>query len=356
MASPIMDTAILTKPVNVIFQRLFLERAKPLCPYFAGTKPGSVVQHGGSFTATWRRVENLTPTTTALAELATNVAYPTRDGATLSITDVSVAVSKYGDHVVLNEEADLVNFNGQTDEILAVLAIQAGRSLNMLQRNEVEDNSTLEYAGGAASDGAVVSKITAAALDAAIVDLSTNDAMTFTPMSTGTDVVGSSPVLPSYWAACHPHVAYDIESLTGFKSVETYGSHTQTAPGEFGLYAGAGVGVRFIQTSDASIDAGAGGATTSTGMRGATNINLYTTAIWGKSAIGSLGFGFEHIQETYRSGDKLPAVQIINKPRGSAGAADPFDELGTMAWKSWHAAKILNGNWTRGIRSAATDL
>ena len=40
----------------------------------------------------------------------------------------------------------------------------------------------------------------------------------------------------------------------------------------------------------------------------------------------------------------------------SAGAADPLNELSTMGWKAWSAAKILNGTWIRGIRTAATAL
>ena len=64
----------------------------------------------------------------------------------------------------------------------------------------------------------------------------------------------------------------------------------------------------------------------------------------------------KHIQEIYRAGDKLPAVQMINKAAGSAGAADPFDELQTTAWKSWHAAKVLNINWTCNVQSAASAL
>jgi hypothetical protein len=49
-------------------------------------------------------------------------------------------------------------------------------------------------------------------------------------------------------------------------------------------------------------------------------------------------------------------IEIINKGRGSAGTADPLNELATLGWKAFAAAKVLNSNWTRGIRSAATAL
>lgn len=356
MAAPITDTDIMTKPVNVIFQQTLLRTARALCPYFAGTVPGEVSQHRGSYTASWRRIENLTPTTTPLTELNTNVSFPTRDSITPTISSVTAAVSKFGQYIVLNEEADLVNFNGQTDDLVKKLGISAGRSLNMLQRNEAEDNLTLVRAGGAASDGAITSKITSAAIESVINTLTRQDATPFMPDSTGSQNVGTVPILPGYMGLCHPDVAYDIAKITGFTSVEKYAGQVATMQGEFGLISVAGYSVRFVQSSDASIDTGSGGATGSTGFRGATNLDLYTTVIYGEDAIGSLGFGMNHVKETYRAGDKLPAVMVINKARGSAGAADPLDELSTLGWKSWHGAKVLNTNWGRGIRSAATSL
>ena len=356
MASTITDTAILTKPVNVIFQQTLLRNAKPRAPYYEGSVAAEVVQHRGSFTASWRRIENLTPTTTALSELATTVSLPTRDSVTPTVTEVTQAVSKYGQYIVMNEEADLVNFDGQTDKLVEVLGISAGRSLNMLQRNEVEDNATLIYAGGAASDGAVVSGMTASVIKNAVNNLDRQSSIPFTGMTTGSQNIGTAPILPSYLAVCHSDVAVDAVGLTGFKSVEQYAGQVRTFNGEFGYYPVAGYGVRFISTPDASVDAGAGGATGSTGLRGSTNIDLYSTPIFGMEAVGSLGFGMEHIQEVYEAGDQLPAVMLINHGFGSSGVGDPFDELATMAWKSWHGAKILNSNWIRTIRSGASSL
>lgn len=356
MASTITDTDILTKPVNVVFQQTLLRTAKAVCPYFSGTVPGTLSQHQGTFTASWRRIENLTPTTTALTELNTTVSFPTRDSITPSITAVTSAVLKYGQYIVLNEDADLVNFNGQTDDLVKKLGISAGRSLNMLQRNEAEDNLTIVRVGSVASDGLVVSKMTAAAIHSVVNTLSRNDALTFMPESTGSTNIGTQPILPSYIGICHPDVAYDISQLTGFKSVETYAGQVETMTGEFGLYASAGYSVRFVQSSDASVEAGAGGTTGSTGLRGSTNIDLYPTVIYGQDALGSLGFGMNHVREIYRAGDNLPAVMMISHDRGTSGAADPLNELSTLGWKSWHGSQTLNAAWGRTIRSGATSL
>lgn len=351
----ITDTGDITKPVNVIFQETLLRNAKPHAPYFIGTAPASLTQHRGSLTASWRRIENLTPTVTALTELTADT-LPTRASVVPTVTDVTAAVSKYGQHILLSEETDLVNFNGQTDKLVEVLGISAGRSLNMLQRNEVEDNATIVFAGGAASDGVAASAITLASIKSVVNTLDRNSAIPFMPMTRGNTIVGSAPILASYWSICHPDVAIDVVGLTGFKSVETYAGHTATEPFEFGYMPVAGRGVRFIMTPDATVDSGLGAATGSTGLRGSTNIDLYSTPVYGMDAVGSVGFGFEHIKETYEPGDKLPGIMLINKGFGSSGVADPFDELSSLAWKSWHAAKILNSTWIRTIRAGATSV
>lgn len=352
--APITTQSQIAGPVNVVFQQTLLRNAKAHCPYFEGTVAAEVAEHQGSFTAKWRRVENLTPVTTALSELTGNVAFPTRASVQPSVTDITDTVSKYGNYILLTEDVDLVNFNGQADKLTEILGINAGQSLNRLQRDEIEDNSTLIQAAGAANDAATTTKLAENDIKNAVNQLNRQSALKFTAQANGSTNIGTTPLRPGYIGICHVDVEEDVRDMASFKAVETYASQTSTFQGEFGSVRG----VRFICSEEASIDADAGGANAD--LRGetdaATNIDLYTTVIYGMDAVGSLGFGMSHIKDEYKAGDKLPSVMMINKNRGSSGVADPLDELGTMGWKSWHGAKILNSNWCRGIRSGASDL
>ena len=110
---PLTTTSTITGPVNVDFQMNLLRTARANCPYLFGTMPADIAEHSGTFTAKWRRYENLTPTTTPLAELSGAVAFPTRTGSQPTITDVTATVQKYGDFFYLNEEVDLLNYNNQ---------------------------------------------------------------------------------------------------------------------------------------------------------------------------------------------------------------------------------------------------
>ncbi len=343
-------------PLNAVFQQTLLRNAMVRAPYYVGTVPGRLTMQNGSNVASWRRIENLSAATSALTELTTTAAYGQgRDAAALSVTAVTATMSKYGNFVILNEEAGIFNFPGQFDKILQVIGINAGQSLNRLQRDIGEDNATLVRSNGA-SDGAVNTIIDVNALNFVLNTIDKNSAMSFNPMTVGNTSIGTQPILPSFWALCHPDVAHDIAGLTGFVSVETYAGQTATVLGEFGHYGRAGNSCRFISSEDAGVDAGSGGTSGTDLNETSSNADLYTTLVYGQDAIGSVGLGESYPDGIYRAGDTLGPVDVIVHPRGTGGPSDPFNEIETVAWKSWHTGAILNGAWVRGIRSAATDL
>lgn len=359
MASTITATDVeLQKPVNAVFNQTFLRRAQQVAPYFAGTMPGVLNKQQGSSTIMWRRIEQETPTVAALTELTGTAAFMMgRDADTPTFTNVTALMAKYGQYYIVNEEVDLYNPNGTANELVAVLGESAGRSLNQLMRDVEEENSTQRFAGNVASDGAVITAVAVGDLDYAINELTRNSARVFMPMTTGSTNIGTAPILPAYWGICHPDVAYNISKLTGFKSVETYAGQTATVTGEFGTYASAGRGVRFVMSEDASIDTGAGAAVTSLDFRTASaNADLYTIVIYGQDAFGSVGLGERHTDGIYRAGDNTGGWEMIFHDAGSGGIADPYNEIRTLAWKAFFAGAVLNSNWSRAIRVAATNL
>lgn len=360
------DTEV-QKPVNVIYQQLLLRNARPLAPYYVGTQSGQITKNGGSATIKWRRyntsadnASGISPTTSALSELTGVASYmQARSSDTVHFSDVTATVAKYGQFFILNEEVDVFLPNGTMMGITNTLAISAGRSLNQLQRNIVEDNATLVYAGGAASDGVVINKISFGAIASVLNTLSRNSSLPFSPMATGTVNVGTNPVLMGFWGLCHSDVAYDIGRLAGFKGVQTYAGQVDTVQGEFGMIESAGYGVRFIQTPEASIDADSGDTLGSSGLRGTSSVDLYTVPIYGMDAIGSVGLGQSHGDGIYRAGENSPAIEMIAKGVGTgrpSGTDDPYDEITTLAWKAWHTGAILNANWVRGIRCGASTI
>ena len=356
------------KPVNVMFEQTLLRNARPYATYYIGAQPGELNEHKGTATIGWRRFNTsadnasaIAPTTTALSEITGNAAYGMgRTPDTVHRTDTTATVAKYGQFFYVNEEVEVFNFNHTMDGIVQTLAISAGRSLNYLHRNEVEDNFTLRYAGNETSDGLVQDVVTVGDLDRSINEIAALYAMTYAPMANGSTNVGTTPLLPSLLGFCHTHVAYDIAKLTGFKSVETYAGQVSVYPGEIGYYGIAGLGVRFLATPEASIDVGAGAVGSGDTRQTSSAADLYTIVIKGMHADGCVGLGTQLPDGSYVSGDGNPsAIKLIVKGRNTnkpSGLDDPFDEMMSVAWKAWAVSKVLNTNWARGIRVAATNL
>lgn len=349
----ITTTTEIAGPVNVVFQQTLLRNAKTRAPHFVGSSPASISEHSGTFTAKWRRIENLTPTVTPLSEITGSPAFPTRVADQPSVTDVTATLSKFGKFIFLSEEVDLINFTGQTDKLIEILGINAGQSLNRLQRNVLEDNATILFTGTATTATGIRASLTLNSIRGVVNDLHNNSALKFTPEVFGSTRVGSSPIRDSFWGICHVDVEEDVRDLSGFNSSETYGGHTALEVGEFGAVRG----VRWISTEETSIDTGGTATSTTvvgTDFQNTSNANnAYTSIILGMDAHGSVGLGFQHIKTIYMAGDNLPGVQLLSHAKGSAGSADPLNEVASLGWKSWHAGTLLNGDWIRGIQSAA---
>src|SRR5690242_6030907 len=349
-------TTGLSKPINAVFQQTFLRRAQQNCPYFVGTQPGTLNKQAGTSTVKWRRVEQLAASTSALTELSG--AYTLmggRSSATPTFTDVLATVSKYGQFYIVTEEVDLYNPNGSTNELMGTLGESAGRSLNQLMANISVSNMTQVLANNVASTGAVVSSIGSGDLNYVVNKLTNNSARVFAGRTPGSNMIGTVPILQSYWAITHPDVAYDLLQVTGFTSVEKYSQQVQIMDGEFGYYPMAGRGVRFVLSEDAPVSTGAG-ATAATKHQTTNKADVYNTIVYGQDALGSVGLGMRHTDGIYKAGDNTGGWEIIYHKAGTSGALDPLNEISTLAYKFFFAGALLNSNWGFDIRSAATLL
>lgn len=344
-----------TAPVNFVLMRGLLSQARKVLPYYNGTMPGTLERNGGSMSVKWRRFDDLAPATTALGEVTGNAAFGMgRTAATPTVTDITVAIAKYGNYMNFSEELDLFNVNSRAAQLMDVLGRNAGESLNYIASTAFDAATNVRRGGGVATTSEIVTAVSANDVRYVVNQLNRKSAMKFFSMGNGSQNIGSSPVRSSYFGIVHPDVEEDIRDLSGFIGVEQYGGYIgDVQVGEFGAYGG----VRWCATEIAPLSTGAG-VTSVAGFRGATDVlnDVYKTFIYGREAVGSVGLGEQHAEEIYRMGDRPPAVEVIMKQVGSSGVADPFDEVGSIAWKAWAAVKILNENWIWEVQTLASDL
>jgi N4-gp56 family major capsid protein len=343
----------ITAPVNFVLMRELLVTAKLRLPYFFGSLPGKLEKKQGSASVKWRRIENLATATTALSEQIDTLAFGNgRDAVNPSITDVTVAIAKYGNAIITTEEVDLINVNSDTLALMGTLGDNAGRTLNEIMRDVYDSETTARYASGKTTRTALLSSISLNDIKNVVNVLNNQSAIKFSGSLEGSTRVDSKTVRESYIGICHVDVEEDIRALTGFIGVEQYGGYSKVHNTEIGAVGG----VRWLATETAPVAIDAG-TTTATSKKGTTNIlnDVYSTFIFGKNSIGSIGLGEQHTKEIYMLGDRIPAVELIQHKPGSSGVADMFNEVGSIAWKSWWAAKVLNSNWVKKIETLATD-
>lgn len=345
-----------TAPVNFVYMETLLSAARKRLPYFNGTLPGKLEKAQGAASVKWRRIENLAAVTTALGENTegTTPAFGFgRSSVRPTITDVTVAIAKFGNSINLSEEIDLFNVNSNTYALMDTMGANAGESLNTLMRDVFNGASVIvRNAGGAATYSSVAASISVNDIKFSVNQLNRNSAMRFTPAGFGSQNVGTQPIRQSYYGICHVDVEEDIRALSGFIPVEQYGGYTETEPGEFGAVGG----VRWCSTEIAPIVSdGSTESAVATSFQGSSAIlhHVYTSFIYGREAVGSIGLGEQHAKEIYMMYDRVPTVEIIYHKPGSSGVADPFNEQGSLAWKSWFAGKVLNGNWVVPVRTLA---
>ena len=348
-------------PINNVYMRGLLSAARKTLPFFNGTLPGTLEKAGGSATVKWRRIENLTAVTTALSEVSAGSTLSFGVGRTAvspTITNITKAVAKYGNAIILTEEVDLFNINSGTMDLMETLGANAGESLNSVARIEFDNATQVRLGSGVSTTATIITEMKANDIRWAVNKLERNSAMKQHAQGTGSTNVNTATVRSSFHGICHPDVAEDIRQLTGFIGVEQYGGYTETLVGEFGAING----VRWVMSEIAPIQTAAATTSTSSVFRATSSTSadendVYTSYIYGKEAIGTIGLGVAYsdgVNKMYEK--KEQAVMLIHKKPGSSGVADMFDEVGSIAWKAWHASKILNGTWIVKVHTLAKSI
>ena len=129
-----------------------------------------------------------------------------------------------------------------------------------------------------------------------------------------------------------------------YHNSEEYGTGEAIHEAEIGSLPSAGI--RFLESTQARVYADAGAAATGVGgvavkSTTGTSADVYVTLIFGTNAYGLVPLAGN-------------ALKTIVKGRGTSGAADPLDQVGTIGWKAKTTQVILNDNFMTRIESAAT--
>ncbi len=231
-------------------------------------------------------------------------------GQDMSMTAVTANIKAYGGYVAVSDMLDLTLLDPVINDAVELMANQGALSIDALTREELLTGTNVLYANDKTSRGALdpADKMTTTELRKAVRTLKRNKAPQILRGSKG-----------YYVAIVGPDAVFDLQSDPLWQDVSKYQNSEQIYSGEIGTIFGCIV----VETPEAALFAG----------EGAGGCDVAATLVFGKDAYGVVDLMGKN-------------VRTIIKPAGSAGTADPLDQMSTVGWKAdGFAAKVLQNAW-----------
>ena len=284
-------------PNDLYYDRQFLDRLELNLMFDQLCEKKKMPKASGN-NVTWTRYANFAANTTPLSPGVIPAAI------NMSAAQIRATPLQYGDFITLSDAIELKAIDPIVESAQELLAYRAALSIDTLIRNQLHGNVTTQYAGGAVSEAAVTAVVSAADLRKAVKTLKT---------------VGTKPMDADFRGLFHTASVYDLMSETavgGFLDTTKYTDKQPILKGEIGkLWQ-----VRIMESPNVQ-----------TGVNGAA-ATTYRNYIVGKGAIGMVDLA------------GMLNVKTFRKPLGSAGAADPIDQISTVGHKFWMVTKVLDAN------------
>ena len=286
----------LSAEMKTFYSDYLLDIATPLLVHDQFGQKHPIPKNGGK-TIEFRKYS---PLAKALTPLTEGVA---PDGQALNVSTVTATIAQYGGWIKMTDLLLLTAIDNNMVQATELIGDQAGRTLDTITREVLNAGTNVQYGDGSdktqRSQLTQDDKLTVAAVFRAVRTLKKGLA---------------KPIDGSYVAIIHPDVAYDIMTSDQWLDVHKYSNAVDIYNGEIGKIGGC----RFVETTEAKIFTGAG----------AGSIDVYSTLFLGANAYGVTevtGGGLEHIV----------------KQLGSAGTADPLNQVASVGWKATKTAEIL---------------
>lgn len=263
----------------------------------------------------------------ALTPLAEGV---TPAGNRLANQDYTATLSQYGDYITITD----VVMDTHEDPVLAeatdILGEQAAYTIETIRYNVLKAGTNVFRLGAAgalvAARNLVAGPITLGVQRSITTALNRQNARRFTKVVASTAQFRTEPIEAAYIGLVHPDLETDIRSLPGFIHTKQYGSVT---PWESEI--GSVEGVRYLSstifTPWQDVGAATSGATTYRSTNG-TYWDVYPILYLARDAYGIVPL----------KGKSALTPMVVN-PKPSPG--DPLGQRGTVGWKAWQTAVIL---------------
>jgi N4-gp56 family major capsid protein len=237
------------------------------------------------------------------------------EGKMLSEVAVTTTIRQFGDFALCSDWLDMVHLDENITRRVQRFGDAGARSVDAMVRDELATCTNVIYAGGktARAQLTAADKLTSKELRKAVRTLKKNLAEKFNGY---------------YVAIVGPDTVYDLQEDDAWVKVSEYQDKENIYTGEVGRL----FGIRFVESTEAKIFEGAG----------ASGADVASVIVLGRYAYGL----------TSLKGNK---PRVVVKTAGSAGTADPLDQISSVGWKlDGFAAKLLQPEFAVRIECGFT--
>ncbi len=311
----------LSAEMKTFYDKSLIENAEPELVHDQFGQTRNIPQGGGKIIE-FRKYSSLPKATTPLTEGVTP------DGQALSVTAITATVAQYGGYTAYSDILDLTAIDNNIVEGTALLASQAGRTMDTVVRNILQGGTNVYYAPSVSSAG-VETVVTARDSLSSLCLLRVKDVFRMAALLKA----NNAPKIDGcYIAIIHPFVAYDLMMDADKLWIDTakYTNPDNILNGEIGKLGG----VRFVESSEAKIyydeddDCDEG------------------VAVFGSLFMGANAYGTTEVEGG--------GLQTIVKQLGSSGTADPLNQRSTVGWKGIKTAERLSEEYMIRFESCST--
>ena len=259
----------------------------------------------------------------------------TPSGLTLAYKDYIVQLNQYGDFIQITDVVEDTHEDPVLSEATQILSESAAQTFEAIRYNVIKAGTNVFYANGTARNQ-VNTPPTLAVQRQITTALNRQNAKFITSIVSSTPNFRTEPVEAAYVGLVHPDMETDIRNMAGFIPTKQYGTVT---PWENEI--GAVERVRYL-TSTVFVPFGdAGGTKGAMRSSGGTDADVYPILYLARDAYGIVPL---------RGRDSLTPMVVNPKP----APGDPLGQRGSVGWKAWQAAVILQDAFMVRLEAAAT--
>lgn len=301
-------TSTLSGELVKYLEKRFLLRSRNAIIFGQGAQTQTLPTNMGT-TITFNRYSPLSVATTALTEGTTpSTVSPTA-------TQVTATLAQYGQPMEVTDLLFVTSIDREAKEKTDLAAQNMAETLDTLNRNELWNGATVQFANGRS----------------ALTAITSTDVLTSTEVRRARRTLRKNNAIPYddglYLAKVGPDTSFDLVNDSVWLAVSEYGdsAKSQIYNNEIGEL----FGFRFIEA-------------TANQYNESSTVTVFSNFFHGQQAFGTVDLA------------GMPNGLII-KQGGDQDTSNPMSLFMTIAWKAAYAVKTLNSNWLVDVKSAASS-